>query len=222
MKKIIKISVDIIMTILLFLLTAYHWTGDTIHEYLGFSLFFFFILHHILNFNWYKSLFKGKYSFNRILNTFINTMLIICMLGLMVSGIMFSRKVLFFLNLDGGGMFNRRLHMLSASWIFVFISAHIGMHWGMFIGMMKLKKIKTIILRILINILGISIAIYGIFSFIKRRLYEKMFLLIDYAFFDYDEPIIFFFLDYLAIMGLFIFITYYFSNYSNKGFSLNK
>ncbi|MBS4764411.1 MAG: hypothetical protein KHX06_10630, partial [Brachyspira sp.] len=70
MKKIIKIFVDIIMTILLFLLTAYHWTGDTIHEYLGFSLFFFFILHHILNFNWYKSLFKGKYSFNRILNTF--------------------------------------------------------------------------------------------------------------------------------------------------------
>ena len=112
--------------------------------------------------------------------------------------------------------------MLSASWIFVFISAHIGMHWGMFIGMMKLKKIKTIILRILINILGISIAIYGIFSFIKRRLYEKMFLLIDYAFFDYDEPIIFFFLDYLAIMGLFIFITYYFSNYSSKGFNLNK
>lgn len=49
-----------------------------------------------------------------------------------------------------------------------------------------------------------------------------MFLLIDYAFFDYDEPIIFFFFDYLAIMGLFIFITYYFSNYSSKGFSLNK
>ena len=48
-----------------------------------------------------------------------------------------------------------------------------------------------------------------------------MFLLIDYAFFDYDEPIIFFFLDYLAIMGLFIFITYHFSNYSSKGFSLN-
>ena len=216
MKKIIKILVDIIMTLLFFLLTAYHWTGDTIHEYLGFSLFVFFIAHHILNFNWYKNLFKGKYSFNRFLNTFINAMLFVCMLGLMISGIMFSRKVLFFLNLGGGGMFNRRLHMLSASWGFVFISAHIGMHWGMFIGMMKLRKIKAVILKILINILGILIALYGIFSFIKRRLYEKMFLLIDYAFFDYEEPIIFFFLDYLAIMGFFIFVTYYSSKLSQK------
>ena len=216
MKKIIKISVDIIMTLLFFLLTAYHWTGDTIHEYLGFSLFVFFIAHHILNFNWYKNLFKGKYSFNRFLNTFINAMLFVCMLCWMISGIMFSRKGLFFLNLGGGGMFNRRLHMLSASWGFVFISAHIGMHWGMFIGMMKLRKIKAVILRILINILGILIALYGIFSFIKRRLYEKMFLLIDYAFFDYEEPIIFFFLDYLAIMGFFIFVAYYSSKLSQK------
>ena len=215
MKKIIKISVDIIMTLLFFLLTAYHWTGDTIHEYLGFSLFFFFILHHILNFRWYKSLFKGKYGFNRILNTFINTMLIICMLGLMISGIMFSRKVLFFLDFGGGGMFNRRLHMLSASWGFIFISAHIGMHWGMFMSMGK-KFIK--LKNALSFVLAIFIAIYGIYSFVKRGLYQKMFLLIDYAFFDYDEPIIFFFLDYMAIMGLFIFITYYFS----KGFRLNK
>lgn len=206
MKKIIKILVDIIMTLLFFLLTAYHWTGDEIHEYLGFSLFVFFIVHHILNFNWYKSLFKGKYSFNRILNTFINTMLLLCMLGLMISGIMFSRKVLFFLNLSGGGMFNRKLHMLSASWGFVFISAHIGMHWGMFMSMgNKFIKLKTAFA----SVLGILIAIYGIYSFIKRELYQKMFLLIDYAFFDYEEPIIFFFLDYLAIMGLFIFITYY-------------
>lgn len=206
MKKIIKILVDIIMTLLFFLLTAYHWTGDEIHEYLGFSLFVFFIVHHILNFNWYKSLFKGKYSFNRILNTFINTMLLLCMLGLMISGIMFSRKVLFFLNLRGGGMFNRKLHMLSASWGFVFISAHIGMHWGMFMSMgNKFIKLKTAFA----SVLGILIAVYGIYSFIKRELYQKMFLLIDYAFFDYEEPIIFFFLDYLAIMGLFIFITYY-------------
>ena len=221
MKKKIKISVDIIMTLLFFLLTAYHWTGDTIHEYLGFSLFVFFIAHHILNFNWYKNLFKGKYSFNRCLNTFINIMLFVCMLGLMISGIMFSRKVLFFLNLGGGGMFNRRLHMISASWGFIFISAHIGMHWGMFTSMMKLKNIKAVILRILINILGILIALYGIFSFIKRRLYEKMFLLIDYAFFDYDEPIILFFLDYLAIMGAFVFITYYSSKLSQKRKKLN-
>lgn len=219
MKKIIKISIDIIMTLLFFLLTAYHWTGDEIHEYLGFSLFIFFIAHHILNFNWYKNLFKGKYSFNRILNTFINIALFVCMLGLMISGIMFSRKVLFFLNLGGGGIFNRRLHMLSASWGFVFISAHIGMHWGMFMSIgNKFIKLKNAF----VQVLGILIAVYGIYSFIKRELYQKMFLLIDYAFFDYEEPIIFFFLDYLAIMGLFIFITYYLQKLNNRFKKLNK
>ena len=44
MKKIIKITVDIIMTLLFFVLMAYHFTCDAVHEYLGFLLFIFFIL----------------------------------------------------------------------------------------------------------------------------------------------------------------------------------
>ena len=108
MKKIIKITIDIIMTLLFFVLMAYHFTGDAVHEYLGFLLFIFFILHHILNFNWYKNIYKGKYNFNRILNTFINTMLFLCMAGLMISGILFSQRVLGFLNIHNSGMFTRR------------------------------------------------------------------------------------------------------------------
>ena len=189
-KKIIKIIVDIIMTLLFFILMAYHFTGDAIHEYLGFSLFIFFILHHILNFNWYKNLPKGKYSFNRSLNTFINTMLFICMAGLMISGILFSQRVLGFLNIHNSGMFTRRLHMISNSWGFIskkFINIK--------------KKISIIIASL--------IALYGVISFIKRGLYNKMFLLVEFAFFNYEEPVIFFFMDYISIMGLFIFISYY-------------
>ena len=206
MKRIIKITVDIIMTLLFFVLMAYHFTGDAIHEYLGFSLFIFFILHHILNFNilnfnWYKNIYKGKYNFNRILNTFINTMLFLCMLGLMISGILFSQRVLGFLNIHNSGMFTRRLHMISNSWAFVFMSAHLGMHWGMFINKNFIKKQISIIIALFVSI-------YGVVSFIKRGLYNKMFLLVEFAFFDYEEPVIFFFMDYVSIMVLFIFITY--------------
>lgn len=206
MKRIIKITVDIIMTLLFFVLMAYHFTGDAIHEYLGFSLFIFFILHHILNFNWYKNIYKGKYNFNRILNTFINTMLFLCMLGLMISGILFSQRVLGFLNIHNSGMFTRRLHMISNSWAFVFMSAHLGMHWGMFINRKFIKKQISIIIALFVSI-------YGVVSFIKRGLYNKMFLLVEFAFFDYEEPVIFFFMDYLSIMGLFIFITYCLKKY---------
>lgn len=216
MNKIIKIIVDIIMTLLFFILMAYHFTGDAIHEYLGFSLFIFFILHHILNFNWYKNLPKGKYNFNRALNTFINTMLFICMAGLMISGILFSQRVLGFINIHNSGMFTRRLHMISNSWGFIFMSAHLGMHWGIFINMSKkfinIKKQISIVIASLI-------ALYGVISFIKRGLYNKMFLLVEFAFFNYEEPVIFFFMDYVSIMGLFIFIPYCLQALNNK---LNK
>ncbi|MEI0581521.1 DUF4405 domain-containing protein [Brachyspira pilosicoli] len=209
MKRIIKITVDIIMTLLFFVLMAYHFTGDAVHEYLGFLLFIFFILHHILNFNWYKNIYKGKYNFNRILNTFINTMLFLCMAGLMISGILFSQRVLGFLNIHNSGMFTRRLHMISNSWAFIFMSAHLGMHWGMFINKKIIKKQISIIIALFISV-------YGVISFIKRGLYNKMFLLVDFAFFDYEEPVIFFFMDYVSIMGLFIFITYFLKQISKE------
>lgn len=36
-----------------------------------------------------------------------------------------------------------------------------------------------------------------------------MFLKIHFVFFDYQEPLLFFMLDYIAVMGMFIFIGYY-------------
>ena len=58
--------------------------------------FALFVLHHILNLNWYKTLFKGKYSAVRILMTTINVLLFAAMVGMMISGIMLSREVFSF------------------------------------------------------------------------------------------------------------------------------
>ena len=63
-KTIIKIIVDVIMTVLFIVCMGYHLTENKTHEWLGTVLFALFILHHILNFGWYKSIFKGKYSFD--------------------------------------------------------------------------------------------------------------------------------------------------------------
>lgn len=57
------------------------------------------------------------------------------------------------------------------------MSAHIGMHWGMFIN----KKFINIKKQISI-IIALFVSIYGVVSFIKRGLYNKMFLLVDFAF----------------------------------------
>lgn len=211
MKNIIKIFIDIIMTILFFVLLAYNLTGRTMHEYLGFLIFSFFILHHILNFNWCKNLFKGKYNLTRSLNTFINFMLFICMLGLIISGILFNRDVVEFFNLSNIKVLNKKVHVICSYWGFIFMSAHLGMHWGIFINMSK--KIININKQICITI-ALLIAIYGIVSFIKRDLHNVMFLFTRLP--DYEKPAIFFFMDHIAIMGLFIFISYYLHILSNR------
>ena len=214
MRNTIKILVDIIMTILFFVLMNYYFTGRTIHEYLGYLIFIFFVLHHILNFNWYKNLTKGKYSLNRSLNTFINTMIFICMLGLIISGILFNKDVVNFLNLTNIKVFNKKLRIVCSHWGFILMSIHLGMHWGMFINMSK--KFINIKKQIYIIIASL-IAIYGIVSFIKRGFYIQMFVITRVP--KVEEPAIFFFMDHVAIMGLFIFITYYLHILSNK---LNK
>ena len=67
------------------------------------------------------------------------------------------------------------------------------------------SPIRTWILRIL----AAAIAVYGIYAFAARDMASYMFLKIQFVFFDFEEPLIFFLLDYMAVMGLFVFIGHY-------------
>ncbi|MDE7193007.1 MAG: hypothetical protein K2O14_03450, partial [Oscillospiraceae bacterium] len=58
---------------------------------------------------------------------------------------------------------------------------------------------------------GTAIAGYGVYAFIKRDLAQYLFLKTQFVFFDFEEPLIFFILDYMAIMGLFVFVGHYIS-----------
>ena len=66
-------------------------------------------------------------------------------------------------------------------------------------------------------ITGLLAAIYGVVSFIKRGIYIRLFSVTRVP--SYEEAFIFFLIDHFAIMGLFIFITYYLHRLSSK---LNK
>ncbi len=211
LKQIVKISIDTIMTVLLIALMAYHITGNQLHEWLGTILFTLFILHHILNLNWYKAMFKSKYSAVRILLTVLNVLLFAAMVGMMISGIMLSREVFDFLNLRAG-MFGRRLHMISTSWGYLLMSAHIGLHFGIIAGVFKRKiPLKSKWIGLIGKLVAALAAVYGIYAFIARQLADRMFLLMEYAFFDYEESALFFFGDYLCILILFATITFYLS-----------
>lgn len=63
-KAIVRIGIDIGMTVLLLSLMAYELIGSSLHEWIGLAMFVLFVCHHLLNRNrgWYKNLFRGSYT----------------------------------------------------------------------------------------------------------------------------------------------------------------
>lgn len=218
-KAIVKIMTDILMTLALLFLMGYQFWGDIAHEWAGAGMFLLFILHHILNGKWYKTLFKGRYTPARVFQLVVDILVFLAMLGLMVSGIRLSNHVFAFLNIRGGMSFARLLHMAASYWGFVLMALHLGLHWGMFLGMagkvLKLRR-PSRLRKLLLTILGAGIAVYGLTVFIRRDLLTYMLLQTQFVFLDFGEPIPLFYLDYLAMMGAFIFLAYYASKLLRK------
>lgn len=209
-KLILKISVDLSMTAVLLLLMAYSLVGEEAHEWLGVGIFALFVLHHILNVKWSKSLFKGKYTPYRIAQTAIVALVTLAMLGSMISGILLSRTVFMFLGNRPLRAIARTAHLICAYWGFAFLSLHLGLHWGNILNMAeRLFKKKSAARKWTTRVVGWLIAAYGVYAFIKRNFAGYMFLQIHFVFFDLDEPLIFYLLNYLAVMGAFVCAGHY-------------
>ena len=211
-KAIIKLAVDVVMTLALLFLMGYHLWGEVLHEWIGMGMFVLFIAHHILNGKWHKALFKGKYNALRILTLCIDFLVLAVMLIQMYSGIVMSRYVFAFLPIDGGMSLARRLHILGAYWGFILMSLHLGLHWNMILGMFRKAagiKSKGKSRSILSFIIGLAIAGYGVWAFISRDFPTYLLLKSEFVFLDYSEPKILFYIDYIALMGLCIFIAHY-------------
>ena len=205
-KFIAKIIIDILMTLALLFLMGYQLWGDVAHEWAGAGMFLLFIVHHILNFNWHKNLFKNKYTARRTALLCIDILVFADMLMMMFSGIVMSRYVFAFLPISGGIMLARRLHIIGSYWGILLMSLHLGMHVKMFAGMIK-KRIR--IPTPVFFVPSLLISAYGVYVFIKRDFPTYMFLQSEFVFLDYDEPKILFYLDYISIMIMCIFVGHY-------------
>lgn len=220
----IKLAVDLLMTGALLFLMPYELIGRAAHEWIGTGMLLLFLLHHFLNRRWAGSLLKGRYSPARILQTALVFLALLSILGSIVSGILLSRYVFGFLKWKGAAAFARTLHMACAYWGFVWMSLHLGVHWGMVTGMAAkgfshrdsagnsfqphgrnpFHRGKWIA-----RAAGAVIAGYGAFAFVKREIGSYLLMQIQFVFFDYEEPVFFFILDYMAVMGLFVFLGHY-------------
>lgn len=202
-KQIVKLIIDIAMYLIFVALMQEHlWDG--LHEWIGIVLFGLFIAHNVLNFRWYQSLFKGKYTATRITLATINIALVVAMLCCMVSSVLVSGKVFAFLNL-GGARIGRTLHLISTAWVFVLMSLHMGLHLAPFAN--KLKKHRQFLWAG--RIVAVLLAAYGVYVFVDRAFYEELFYLTEFKFFDTDKSAVLYFFETVAMSFPFAFIAYY-------------
>lgn len=201
----VKIIVDILMTALLMLVMGYQFWDDKAHEYFGIAMFVLFIAHHILNLSWHKNLFKGRYNGQRIITLTVDILVLLSMICQMISGIVISKYA--FLNISNGITIARKAHIVSAYIGFILMSIHIGSHLNMIVAMIKRNKPNKSMSKIS-TVLSSLFSIYGIYAFFNRDFLGNVFLKNEFVFLNYDEPKIFFYIDFIAVMWLFIFLTY--------------
>lgn len=205
-------GIDFPMTVLLLSLMAYQITGQELHEWFGAGMLILFIVHNILNIWWYGNLFKGKYKLLRIVQTIVNVSVLISMLCLGYSGIVMSRHVFAALPIHGPMATARSMHMAASYWGFVLMSIHLGMHWGMIVGMfrrlLKGRKLPNVSVWGL-RLAAIVIAGYGLVCFIQKDISSYMFLKNQFVFFDFEQSALSVFAQYIAMMGFWIFVSFY-------------
>lgn len=173
----IKIVIDCIMTTLLLLLMAYQITGQKLHEWIGSGMLVLFAIHNLLNFRWYRTLLKGRYTLLRTLQTIINFGTLLSILCLGYSGIVMSRHVFSAIPMSRSMATARTMHLAASYWGFVLMSVHMGLHWGMVLVMFRKLCLKApAALTWIGRFLAVLIAGYGLYCFWKENIIYYMFL----------------------------------------------
>ena len=136
-----------------------------------------------------------------MIQTALDLLLLAFMIAQPLSGILMSKYLYSFIQIGNFSAAAREIHLFLGYWGFVLMSIHLGLHMDMMLPTAFRGKTAG-------RIALLGIYLYGIYAFIRRELPMYMFRQTMFAFFDFSEPILFFLLDYLAIMVLFAALGY--------------
>ena len=200
---------DAAMLLLLPMLMAYSLIGEAFHEAAGTLMLALFLLHHGINREWWKSLFRGQYSPRRVFQTTLNLSLLLFMIVQPLCGILMSKHLFAYLPTAGMASVARTIHLPLAYWGFVLMSLHAGTHLRSMLPKGKGRRTAIVILS--------AVSLYGVYAFFKRQIPDYMFLKMQFVYFDYSEPRIFFLTDLLAVIVFFALLGYGITRMLNTG-----
>lgn len=199
--NVIKKTVDVLMTLILLCLMAYQVTGETLHEWFGIGMTVLLIVHHVLNFKWYKSLFKGKYNAYRVVTVTVNTLLLVSIALTALCGMAMSAHAVPLLYGMFPVSFARRFHLAMSFWSFILMGLHLGLHIPAMTAGIKLKAWVSYVFA------GAAViaAGAGFFLFVKNGIPDYIFFRTPFAFLDYEKAPVLIFLENTAILISFAF-----------------
>ena len=92
------------------------------------------------------------------------------------------------------------------------MGVHLGLHWGMMMGLARraagIRKPSTV-RTWLMRAAAALLAAYGLYAFINNDIASYMLLRTQFVFFNMEQPLALFFLEYLGMMGLWAAVAYY-------------
>ncbi len=178
--------IDVGMMILLLLLMTFPFTGQDIHIFLGIIMIVFFIIHHYLNRRWYLSLFKGKKTKIKMIFITINSLLLISILAVALSGLTLAGYVPFM-----SYFLARKIHLLCSYWSYLLMGLHVGLH----LQVTKMIKNKLIVYGIML---------IGIILFIKNQIMIYLLNMSVFLYVSDQMNMVIYMFEYLIIFILFV------------------
>lgn len=218
-----KLALDLVMGLFFIVALGFRSTGGLAHELVGLAFCGLCFLHIAINWNWYRSILKGKYTIRGFLNTALNLSLPVGVIVLCVSGIMNSNQIFGFMKFKGS-MDIRQMHSFVAYWGIILLGVHAGIQWAKVLAALKNKagaRHRWLHNNPLLRCMTVLVVAYGIWASFDRAMGSKLFLGFSFDFWDSSRPEILFYTHNVAIMALYIAVTHYvFKIFAKKAVTL--
>lgn len=182
-----KLVLDSVMTLLVIAEFAYDVTGSIVHEVIGLVLLVLFVVHLLINRQWFMTFFKGRQNMRRAANSGINLLVLGVALTLLGSGLL-NASLIEMLAHFRWSFSTRGVHSLAGYWFLLAMAVHLGMHWGVVLGECRRRLgmvgrahgIEVLVLRVA----AVLCVMGGGTAAVHQELWSR--LLADYSFGYWD------------------------------------
>ncbi len=187
-------TLDVCMPLLFIAALGARMTGVAAHELIGAILCVLFFTHGYHHRSWYQVTFQGRFGPRRLLSVAINALLLVGALIVFVTGLTLSPELFPIIGVDAG-MLTRQIHSQVCYWMIILLGIHIGLHAPMLDRVLERympSRAK--------QLLYLFFSLLGIYAFIDRGLFEKLFYGFAFDFWNPSLPAFLYFLYYAAII----------------------